>query len=80
MAGNLGNVQVEEAFCNKAVSSSNEAVAYYVSSEQTPRGNPSSAARCGLQRAGARRRLPTSQRRSLPPEPRARTYYDYPAL
>ncbi|KAJ1488692.1 hypothetical protein T484DRAFT_1938762, partial [Baffinella frigidus] len=35
---NLGNVKVEETFCNKAASSTNEAVAYYISSEQTPNG------------------------------------------
>jgi hypothetical protein len=35
---NLGNVRVEESLCNKPSASTNEVVAYYISSEQTPAG------------------------------------------
>ena len=35
---NLGNVRVEESLCNKPASSSNEVVAYYISSESTTQG------------------------------------------
>eukprot|EP00292_Cryptomonas_paramecium_P021780 CAMPEP_0113718354 /NCGR_PEP_ID=MMETSP0038_2-20120614/35148_1 /TAXON_ID=2898 /ORGANISM="Cryptomonas paramecium" /LENGTH=170 /DNA_ID=CAMNT_0000646477 /DNA_START=211 /DNA_END=720 /DNA_ORIENTATION=+ /assembly_acc=CAM_ASM_000170 len=33
---NLGNVKVEETLCNKSMNSSNEVIAYYISSEFTP--------------------------------------------